>query len=196
MPLASLQEFQIYNAIAAASICIGLNMDYNFVLKSLAYLKNVPGRMQIIDGHPKNALVIIDYAHTPDALKNAILSLKIHLKGKLYTLFGCGGERDFKKRVEMGKISKVNSDFTVITDDNPRNEDPKTIRKQILKGCPEAIEIAGRDNAIKKAISFLDFNDILLIAGKGHETTQTIGTESLPFDDFSVAKLAIKNLKK
>ena len=104
-------------------------------------------------------------------------------------------ERDYKKREVMGKISKLNSNFTIVTDDNPRKESAEKIRKDIIKGCPTAIEVSGRDNAIKKAISLLKDNDILLIAGKGHETTQTIGTESLPFDDFSAAKLAIENLK-
>ncbi len=188
-------EFQVYNAIASAAICIGLNMDQNFVLKSLAYIKNAPGRMQILDGHPEDALVVIDYAHTPDALEKTLKSLKSHLKGNLYTLFGCGGERDITKREIMGKISELNSNFTIVTDDNPRKESAEKIRKDILKGSPNAIEVSGRDNAIKKAISLLKNNDILLIAGKGHETTQTIGTESLPFDDFSVAKLAIENLK-
>ena len=190
-----LGEFQIYNALASASICIGLNMDHNFVLKSLSYLKSVSGRMQIITGHPRDALIVIDYAHTPDALEKAINALKLHSKGNIYTLFGCGGERDSKKREIMGRVSHSNSNFTIITDDNPRNESPQEIRKSILKGCPNGIEISGRDNAIKKAISLLKKNDTLLIAGKGHETTQTIGKESLPFDDFSVAKLAIKNLK-
>ncbi len=190
-----LGEFQIYNALASASICIGLNMDHNFVLKSLSYLKSVSGRMQIITGHPRDALIVIDYAHTPDALEKAINALKLHSKGNIYTLFGCGGERDSKKREIMGRVSHSNSNFTIITDDNPRNESPEEIRKSILKGCPNGIEISGRDNAIKKAISLLKKNDTLLIAGKGHETTQTIGKESLPFDDFSVAKLAIKNLK-
>ena len=190
-----LGEFQIYNALASASICIGLNMDHNFVLKSLSYLKSVSGRMQIINGHPRDALIVIDYAHTPDALEKAINALKLHSKGNIYTLFGCGGERDTKKREIMGRVSHSNSNFTIITDDNPRNESPEEIRKSILKGCPNGIEISGRDNAIKKAISLLKKNDTLLIAGKGHETTQTIGKESLPFDDFSVAKLAIKNLK-
>ena len=190
-----LGEFQIYNALASASICIGLNMDHNFVLKSLSYLKSVSGRMQIITGHPRDALIVIDYAHTPDALEKAINALKLHSKGNIYTLFGCGGERDSKKREIMGRVSHSNSNFTIITDDNPRNESPEEIRKSILKGCPNGIEISGRDTAIKKAISLLKKNDTLLIAGKGHETTQTIGKESLPFDDFSVAKLAIKNLK-
>ena len=122
-------------------------------------------------------------------------TLKLHLKGNIFTLFGCGGDRDSEKREIMGRIAHSNSNVTIITDDNPRNESPEKIRKNILKGCPNAIDISGRDIAIKKAISLLQKDDILLIAGKGHETTQTIGKESLPFDDFSVAKLAIKNLK-
>ena len=140
-------------------------MDFNFVLKSLSYIKNASGRMQIINGHPSNALIVIDYAHTPDALKKAIEALKLHLKGNIHTLFGCGGDRDSKKREMMGSIAHSNSNFTIISDDNPRNEPPEKIRKNILKSCPNAIEIPGRDVAIKKAISFLIKNDILLIAG-------------------------------
>ncbi len=189
-----LGEFQIYNSLAAASICIGLGMDHNFVLKSLSYIKNANGRMQIINGHPKKAIVVVDYAHTPDALQKTINAIKSHLKGDIFTLFGCGGERDTKKRQMMGKIAHLNSNVTIITDDNPRKEAPEKIRKDILKECPNAIEISGRDKAIKKAVSMLKMNDILLIAGKGHETTQTVGTESLPFDDVSAVKLAIENL--
>jgi len=192
--LGMLGEFQVSNALASAAICIGLNMDPNFVIKSLAYLKSVSGRMQIVDGHPKNALIIIDYAHTPDALEKAIKSLKIHKKGKLYTLFGCGGNRDTSKRKKMGQVSFENSDFTIITDDNPRKENSKNIRNDILAGCPNGIVIAGRDLAIRKTIKLLNKDDILLISGKGHETTQTIGTESLPFDDFSVARTEIERL--
>ena len=106
-----LGEFQIYNALASASICIGLNMDHNFVLKSLSYLKSVSGRMQIIAGHPRDALIVIDYAHTPDALEKAINALKLHSKGNIYTLFGCGGERDSNKREIMGRVSHSNSNF-------------------------------------------------------------------------------------
>ncbi len=190
-----LGEFQVYNALASAAICIGLNMDAKFVLKSLSYLKSAPGRMQILEGHPKNAIVVIDYAHTPDALEVTLRALRNHAKGKIYTLFGCGGDRDKKKRKLMGIVSDKYSDFTIITDDNPRNESPRKIRKAIKDGCPNAIEISGRDQAIKKSISLLNDKDILLIAGKGHENYQTIGMETLPFDDFSTAKTAINNLK-
>ena len=188
-------HFQIYNALSAASICLSLGMNEDFVFKSLSYLKAVPGRMQIVKGHPLKATIIIDYAHTPNALENAILAVKrLNQKGKIYTLFGCGGDRDIKKRAKMGKVSFENSDVTIITDDNPRNENPSTIRKEIIKECPNAIEIEGRDIAIKSTISLLKKNDILIIAGKGHETTQTIGTETLPFDDFAVVKNTIRSL--
>ena len=182
-------HFQIYNALAAASICLGLGMAEDIIFKSLGYLKTVPGRMQMINDHPSKATIIIDYAHTPSALENAILAVKkLKTKGKIYTLFGCGGERDVEKRSKMGEVAFANSDFTIITDDNPRSEDPSIIRKNIINNYPKAIEIPGRDIAIKKAISFLKKDDVLIIAGKGHEKTQTIGTETLPFDDFSVVK--------
>ena len=189
-------EFQVYNVLASASICIALGMDANFVFKSLSYLRPVPGRMQIVSEHPSEALIIIDYAHSPDALFSVLNSLRGNVKGRIITLFGCGGNRDKTKRKIMGQIASENSDEVIVTDDNPRTEQPSNIRKEILIGCPNAIEIAGRNNAIKYAVAKLKKNDLLLIAGKGHESFQTIGTESLPFDDFTVAKEAIKNLNK
>ena len=189
-------EFQVYNVLASASICIALGMDANFVFKSLSYLKPVPGRMEIVSGHPSESLIIIDYAHSPDALFSVLKSLRGNVKGRIITLFGCGGNRDKGKRKVMGKIASENSNEVIVTDDNPRTEKPSNIRKQILIGCPNAIEIAGRNNAIKYAVSKLKKNDLLLIAGKGHESFQTIGTESLPFNDFTVAKEAINNLNK
>ena len=189
-------KFQVYNVLASASICIALGMDANFVFKSLSYLQPVPGRMQIVSEHPLESLIVIDYAHSPEALISVLKSLRANVKGKIFTLFGCGGNRDKTKRKKMGKIASENSDEVIVTDDNPRTEKPSNIRKEILIGCPNAIEIPNRNNAIKYAVSRLEKNDLLLIAGKGHETFQTIGTESLPFDDFTVAKEAIKNLKK
>ena len=188
-------HFQIYNALAAASICLGLGLEQDSVFKSLSYLQTVPGRMQIVNHPLCKAMIIVDYAHTPDALKNAILSVKkMKVSGKIYTLFGCGGERDQEKRSKMGEVAFKNSDFTIITDDNPRTEDPSLIRKSIINNNPIAIEIPGRDIAIKKAISFLKDDDVLIIAGKGHEQTQTIGIETLPFDDISVVKNTLDRL--
>ena len=189
-------KFQVHNVIAAATICIALGMDANFIFKSLNYLQPAPGRMQIVSENSSESLVIIDYAHSPDALLSVLKSLRKNVKGKIFTLFGCGGNRDKEKRKIMGKIASEHSDEVIITDDNPRDELSSNIRKEILIGCPDAIEIANRNNAIKYAVSSLKKNDLLLIAGKGHESFQTIGTESLPFDDFTVAKEAIKNFKK
>lgn len=189
-------QFQIYNVIASASICIALGMDPDFVFKSLGYLKPARGRMEIVSDNENKSLVIIDYAHTPQALLTVLSSLKHFAKGKIITLFGCGGNRDIKKRTLMGQIAYQNSDLVIVTDDNPRDELPSKIREDILQGCPNAIEIGDRNSAIKFAVSKLQDNDLLLIAGKGHESTQTIGMESLPFDDYTVSKEAIKNIKK
>ena len=188
-------HFQIYNALAAASICLGLGFKQDSIFKSLSYLQTVPGRMQIVNHPLCKATIIVDYAHTPNALENAILAVKkMNVSGKIYTLFGCGGERDHEKRSKMGEVAFKNSDFTIITDDNPRTEDPSLIRKSIINNNPIAIEIPGRDVAIKKAISFLKDDDVLIIAGKGHEQTQTIGIETLPFDDVSVVKNTLDRL--
>ena len=188
-------HFQIYNALAAASICLGLGLKQDSIFKSLSYLQTVPGRMQIVNHPLCKATIIVDYAHTPNALENAILAVKkMNVSGKIYTLFGCGGERDHEKRSKMGEVAFKNSDFTIITDDNPRTEDPSLIRKSIINNNHKAIEIPGRDVAIKKAISLLKDDDILIIAGKGHEQTQTIGIETLPFDDISVVKNSLDNL--
>ena len=188
-------HFQIYNALAAASICLGLGLKQDSIFKSLSYLQTVPGRMQIVNHPLCKATIIVDYAHTPNALENAILTVKkMNVSGKIYTLFGCGGERDHEKRSKMGEVAFKNSDFTIITDDNPRKEDPSLIRKSIINNNPIAIEIPGRDVAIKKAISFLKDDDVLIIAGKGHEQTQTIGIETLPFDDVSVVKNTLDRL--
>ena len=188
-------HFQIYNALAAASICLGLGLKQDSIFKSLSYLQTVPGRMQIVNHPLCKATIIVDYAHTPNALENAILAVKkMNVSGKIYTLFGCGGERDHEKRSKMGEVAFKNSDFTIITDDNPRTEDPSLIRKSIINNNPIAIEIPGRDIAIKKAISFLKDDDVLIIAGKGHEQTQTIGIETLPFDDVSVVKNTLDRL--
>ena len=187
-------HFQIYNALAAASICLGLGLEEDSIFKSLSYLQTVPGRMQLINHPLCKATIIVDYAHTPNALENAILAVKkMNVSGKIYTLFGCGGERDHEKRSKMGEVAFKYSDFTIITDDNPRTEDPSLIRKSIINNNPTAIEIPGRDIAIKKAISFLKDEDVLIIAGKGHEQTQTIGIETLPFDDISVVKNTLNN---
>ena len=123
-------------------------------------------------------------------------SIKEIAKARIISLFGCGGDRDKDKRKTMGEIAKLFSDLVIVTDDNPRSESPSSIRKDILQGCPNAEEVPDRNKAINYAISKMQKNDFLLIAGKGHETSQTIGMETLPFDDYTVAKETIKNIQK
>ncbi len=185
-------KFQAYNVVAAATICIGLGIDPNSIFKSISYLKPARGRMEMISATHNNSLIVIDYAHTPEALSYVLNSIKEISKGKIITLFGCGGDRDKEKRKTMGEIANKFSDLIIITDDNPRSESPSDIRKDILEGCPKAEEVSDRNKAINYAISKLQKNDFLLIAGKGHETSQTIGMETLPFDDYTVAKESLK----
>ena len=152
--------------------------------------------MQIVHGHPDNAQIIVDYAHTPDALSAALAALRSSATGKLAVLFGCGGDRDKGKRAEMGQIASIGADQIFITDDNPRNEDAASIRASIISACPNAIEIASRDKAIAAALSSIGSGDVLLIAGKGHETVQLVGNESLPFDDAAIASYLMMQMQK
>ena len=193
-PLALSGEFQAINAVTAAAAAHGSGMPLQDSFGALPYLSPVRGRMQPIRGHPAGARVIIDFAHTPDALEGALKGLRTGTSGRLNLVFGCGGDRDKGKRAEMGKIAATHADKIYVTDDNPRTERPAAIRSEILSGCPEAYDISPRDKAIQMAIAELDSEDTLLIAGKGHETSQTIGTEVLPFDDASVARHALMNL--
>ena len=151
--------------------------------------------MQPIHGHPKDALIVIDYAHTPDALEQVLKSLKEQTEKQVYVVFGCGGERDKGKRILMGKVAQEIADKIIITDDNPRNESASAIRDDIAVGCPEALQIADRDEAIEFAIKQLQPADSLLIAGKGHESLQLIGSETLPFNDAVVARNCVIRLR-
>ena len=196
VPLALAGTFQAMNAVAAAIMCHLSGLPIHDSLGSLPYLKSVPGRMQIVHGHPDNAQIIVDYAHTPDALAAALTALRPAATGKLAVLFGCGGDRDTGKRAEMGQIAKANADQIFITDDNPRTEDAARIRKAIISACPNAIEIASRDKAIAVALSSVGHGDVLLIAGKGHETVQLVGNESLPFDDAAIASHLMMQMQR
>jgi UDP-N-acetylmuramoyl-L-alanyl-D-glutamate--2,6-diaminopimelate ligase len=193
-PLALSGEFQAINTVTAAAAAYASGMPLQDSFGSLPYLTPVRGRMQPIHGHPAGARVIIDFAHTPNALEGALKALRAGTTGQLNLVFGCGGDRDKTKRAEMGKIASNFADQVIVTDDNPRSEDPSAIRKSILISCPNASDITPRDRAIQKAIAELNEGDTLLIAGKGHETGQTVGTEILPFDDASVARHALMNL--
>ena len=147
--------------------------------------------MQLVGHRTNGAPVIVDYAHTPDALATVLGAARAHATGRLVTVFGCGGDRDTGKRPEMGAIAARLADAVIVTDDNPRNEAAAIIRHQILDACPQAQDIGDRRNAIHTAIAMLEAGDVLVIAGKGHEQGQTVGNTTLPFDDSEVARSAI-----
>ena len=194
IPLALSAQFQAANALTAALLAYHSGLALHDSLGSLPYLRSVPGRMQTVTGHPTGARVIVDYAHTPDALESALISLRPEAQGNLLVLFGCGGDRDASKRGEMGAIAAKLADRVYVTDDNPRTEDPAIIRNAITASAPDAIEIANRDEAIRTALTGLAAGDVLLIAGKGHEESQIVGDETLPFSDTSVAQTHITAL--
>ncbi len=184
--------YQAANALIAAGLVIATGGDAATVLADLGRVQGVRGRLERAVILPNGAPVYVDYAHTPDALAAAISSLKPHAVGRLILVMGAGGDRDAGKRPEMGLIAEAMADRVIVTDDNPRGEDPAVIRAAILSRAPEATEIGDRRAAIAAAIAEAGPNDIVLIAGKGHETGQTVGAGGderiLPFDDVQVAR--------
>lgn len=184
-------EFQALNALAAAALCLSLGMDFQAVADGLANLKPVKGRLEFVGKTETGAGVFVDYAHTPDGLDVLLRAVRPHTAGRLKVIFGCGGDRDAKKRPLMGEIAARQADDVIITDDNPRSEDPAMIRAAILAAVPAAREIGDRAEAIKTIIRELQKGDTLVIAGKGHETGQIIGAEVLPFSDQDEALAAL-----
>jgi UDP-N-acetylmuramoyl-L-alanyl-D-glutamate--2,6-diaminopimelate ligase len=184
-------DFQASNALVAAGLVIGSGADPRAVFNAVGQLRAVPGRLELVGRHPVGARVYVDYAHTPDALQSALQAVRPHVEGKLAVVFGCGGDRDTGKRPEMGAIARDAADRVYVTDDNPRSEDPALIRKEILAACPDAIEIGDRRTAIREAIADLGRGDVLVIAGKGHETGQIVGDEVFPFNDLAEARGAL-----
>lgn len=160
-------------------------------LRALEYLKGARGRLELVATSPRGAPVFVDYAHTPDALKHALLALRPHAAGKLVVVFGCGGDRDRGKRPQMGAVAADLADVAYVTDDNPRSEDPSAIRAEIMAACPGGIEVAGRADAIARAVAGLEDGDVLLVAGKGHETGQIIGHDVVAFSDHDAVAAAI-----
>ncbi|MCP5363899.1 MAG: UDP-N-acetylmuramoyl-L-alanyl-D-glutamate--2,6-diaminopimelate ligase [Hyphomicrobiales bacterium] len=187
-------DFQALNALCAAALAWTMGADGSQALQALERLQAVPGRLENVGSRDSGAAVYVDYAHTPDALQAALTALRPFATGRLFVVFGCGGDRDAGKRPEMGRIAAACADQIYITDDNPRSEAPSIIRRQILAACPGAGEIADRAEAIRVAADSLGSGDILLIAGKGHETGQLVGDTRLPFDDREVAKAVLKEL--
>lgn len=180
--------YQAANALVAAGLVIATGGDVATTIANIARLQPVRGRLERAAIARSGAPVYVDYAHTPDALEAAIAALKPHAGGRLIVVFGAGGDRDAGKRETMGQVAQMQADIAIVTDDNPRTEDPAAIRAAILKGAPHAREIGDRREAIAAAITEAGAQDIVLIAGKGHEQGQIVGDLKLPFDDVTVAR--------
>ncbi len=184
-------DFQCMNALCALGVVLAGGVDQEKAVAALEHLHGVRGRLELAARRASGAGVYVDYAHTPDALEHVLDALRPHTEKKLKVVFGCGGDRDQGKRPEMGAVAARLADDVIVTDDNPRGEDAGAIRRKILATCPGAMEIADRKEAIEAAIASLSAGDLLVIAGKGHEQGQVVGSTVLPFDDVEVAKLAV-----
>jgi UDP-N-acetylmuramoyl-L-alanyl-D-glutamate--2,6-diaminopimelate ligase len=181
LPLAG--AFQASNALVAAALAIALGQPAECVFRALANLKGAPGRLEKVAIAASGAPIYVDYAHTPDALETILKALRPHVSGKLSVVFGCGGDRDTGKRPLMGRAAAEFADRVIVTDDNPRSEDAALIRRAILADCPGAREIGDRASAIREGIAELGAGDCLVIAGKGHEIGQIVGSETRSFSD-------------
>ncbi|TAN14813.1 MAG: UDP-N-acetylmuramoyl-L-alanyl-D-glutamate--2,6-diaminopimelate ligase [Rhizobiaceae bacterium] len=189
LPLAG--DFQIANALVAAGLAMSTGTPVTVALSALEHLTGAPGRLELVGTASSGAPVYVDYAHKPDALENVLSSVRPFTTGRVVVVFGCGGDRDRGKRPIMGEIATRLADIVIVTDDNPRSEDPASIRKAILEGAPDATEIGNRHDAIREAVGMLRSGDTLIIAGKGHEEGQTIGSRTLPFSDSREARMAL-----
>ena len=187
--------FQTHNVLCALGLAIACGEDAAQAAGSLEHLEGVRGRLELCARHANGAPVFVDYAHTPDALASVLAALRPHVSGRLVVVFGCGGDRDAGKRPQMGHIACENADTVFVTDDNPRSEDAAEIRRQVLDGCADATEIGDRAQAIAVAIGTLNADDLLVVAGKGHEKGQIVGSEVLPFDDAQVVRDVIAGVE-
>ena len=181
-------EFQAINAVTAAALALALGEEPKTVFAALATLTPVKGRLEHVGATREGAHVFVDYAHTPDGLSALLRAARPHAPGRIVLVFGCGGDRDRDKRAKMGVVAAKFADIAIITDDNPRTEEPAAIRRAILKGAPGAREIGDRGEAIAAAVGLLRAGDALLIAGKGHETGQIVGDRIIPFSDQEAAR--------
>ncbi len=188
-------DFQASNALCALGLVIAADPDNRLLHMQSIYvlerLQSVRGRLEFAARHPNGASIYVDYAHTPDGLETMLKALRPHTSKQLHVVFGCGGDRDRGKRPMMGEVALRLADKVIVTDDNPRTEDAAAVRGEIMKGAAGATEIAGRREAIRAAIRHLKQGDVLVIAGKGHEQGQIVGTEILPFDDVSEVRVAV-----
>jgi len=190
--------FQAANVLAALGLVLATGAQtpgaLGRALDVLGGLEGVPGRLESVGRTPHGGEVYVDYAHTPDALRTVLQALRPHTAGRLWVVFGCGGDRDPGKRPMMGEIAVHLADDVIVTDDNPRSEDPAAIRRAVLAAAPQAEEIGDRGEAIARAVATLSAGDVLVIAGKGHESGQLVGDRVLPFDDRDVARRSIAAL--
>ncbi len=186
--------FQADNVLLAAALVIACGADADEVFDTLPHLTTVRGRMELAATRDNGAAVFVDYAHTPDAVATALSAMRPHVMGRLIAIIGAGGDRDATKRPLMGEAAMREADLVFVTDDNPRSEDPAVIRTAVMLGAPEATEVGDRAEAILRGVDALRPGDALLIAGKGHETGQTIGDDVFPFNDVEQASLAVEAL--
>jgi UDP-N-acetylmuramyl-tripeptide synthetase len=191
LPLAG--DFQAHNALVAAGLVIATGGREDLTMNALESLKGAKGRLERVATTPSGAPVFVDYAHTPDALETVLAALRPYAGKRLVVVFGCGGDRDRGKRPQMGAVVRRLADVGYVTDDNPRSEDPASIRREILSAYPEAIEIGAREEAIRAAVHALGKGDVLLVAGKGHETGQIVGNEVKPFSDHDIVRQAVRD---
>ncbi len=189
-PLAG--DFQIANALVAAGMAIATGSAASSAIPALQHIKGAKGRLELVGATRDGSPVYVDYAHKPDAMGQVLKSLRPFTTGKLVIVFGCGGDRDPGKRPIMGEVAQRLADGVIVTDDNPRSEQPQEIRAAIMAGCPNASEIGDRREAIETAINSLKAGDALVIAGKGHEEGQIVGDVTLPFSDHEVAREALR----
>lgn len=190
LPLAG--AFQADNALTAAGLAIATGVGVDVALEALETLEGVPGRIELV-GEANGAAVFVDYAHKPDALATVLAALRPFASGRLIVVFGAGGDRDAGKRPLMGEAAEAGADVAIVTDDNPRSEDPAAIRRAILAAAPTAREIGDRGLAIRTAVSELQPGDVLIVAGKGHETGQIVGDRTLPFSDHDAVREALQH---
>jgi UDP-N-acetylmuramoyl-L-alanyl-D-glutamate--2,6-diaminopimelate ligase len=190
----------VYNILAAVSTATALGLPFDAIERGLSAIEGVPGRFQLVSRPPDEVTVVVDYAHTDDALRNLLETARPLARGRIITVFGCGGDRDRTKRPLMGAVAGRLSDLIVVTSDNPRSEDPARIVEEIQRGVTVDTRrdsdqrlwtILDRRSAIKKAIEEARRGDMVIIAGKGHEQYQVIGDDVLPFDDVAVAREAL-----
>lgn len=190
-------DFNVYNMLACFCVLLQSGLNFNLAVKRIEKLKTVPGRMEII-AQPDKPAVVIDYAHTPEALSQVLKNIRKHTDGKVICVFGCGGDRDAGKRPIMAQVAEENSDLVILTSDNPRNEDPALIIDEVQQGVRDPLKLiveADRARAIQQAIKMASADDLILLAGKGHEDYQIIGNKKIPFSDREQALKSLEAIK-